>query len=237
MRMLFLCDIKITDKEIKDLQKEFTGLIKQYTDITPEYFIERQDYKNVPTEADGDGDLKPTKAYTTALLSTVHAKYGNYGVDSVVLLVHRDNWVYTGIWGTNWSNVYHQYHVHLCRFDNKNIANSLGTLYHEWMHSLDSLISTHTGVEIDNYFTNSRCFVDWDSSICHGNKTVGCKETPFKYIKWKDNTDALAMIAPDLRMAYKVRKELYLEPYKQVQRQVITWLRSLLNKKNGVPRS
>lgn len=236
MRVLFLCDQKITDKELKTLTDEFTGLVKQYTDITPMYFLQREDYTSVPTEKDNDGDLKPTKKYLTALTDTVHSKYGTYGVDSVVLLVHRDNWVFDGIWGTNWSNMYRQYHVHLCRFDNRNVANSLGTLYHEWMHSLDALIKTHTGVEIDDYFRETKCFVDFDTTCVHGNKTAPYKETPFSYIRYKENTDALAMIAPDLRKAYKARKELYLEPYKQVQRQVITWLRSLLNKKDGVPR-
>lgn len=236
MRLLLLCDLKITDKEVKEVTGQFTALIKQYTGITPTYFIQREDYTSVPTEADNDGDLKPTRKYLKALTDQVHSKYGTYGVDSIVMWVHRDNWVFKGVWGTNLSLVYHQYHLHLCRFDNKNLANSLGTLYHEWMHSLDALIKTHTGVEIDNLFQQTKCFVDWDVTTVHGNRFQGCKETPYQYIRWKENTDALAMIAPHLRRAYQVRKELYLEPYRQVQLQVISWLRSLLNKKDGVPR-
>ena len=234
--MLLLVDQKISDVQLKTLTTEFANLVKQYTDTTPMFFVQREDYTSVPTEADSDGDLKPTKKYLTALTDTVHSKYGTYGVDSVVMLVHRDNWVFDGVWGSNFSNTYRQYHVHLCRFDNRNEANSLGTLYHEWMHSLDALISTHTGVEIDNYFTNSKCFADWDATVVHGNKYRDCKDTPYTYIRWKDNTDALAMIAPDLRAAYQARKELYNEPYKKVMVWAITQLRALLNVKNGVPR-
>lgn len=234
MRFCILKDTKITAKEMNTLETQFTDFIYANTGIMPEFYIEEQDYSYVPTVPDNDGDLKPTTDYFKALTKRVHDKYGDYGVDSVVMLVHRDNWVFTGIWGSNFSNVYYKYHVHLCRFDHKNVANSLGTLYHEWMHSLDALIKTHTGVDINTYFKNSKCFVSWDETSVHGNKYKGCKETPYSYIKWKDNTDALAMIAPDLRAAYKVRKELWLEPYKHVQLQFISWLRGILNKKNGV---
>jgi hypothetical protein len=235
MKMLFLVDVKITDTELTQLQNEFTNLVKQYTAIVPTYLVQRQDYTNVPTEADRDGDMKPTSSYTTALLNQVYAKYGTYGVDSVVLLVHRDNWIYKGIWGTNWSGVYHQYHVHLSRFDNKNIANSLGTLYHEWMHSLDVLIKVHTGVNINKYFKATQCFVDYDTTCVHGNAFIGCKETPYKYIRWKENTDVLAMIAPDLREAYKKRR--VMETQKSIiglLEQVVILYRTLLNKKKGI---
>ena len=231
MRLVILKDHKITDKEWSTLAKQFTDLVKQYTGITPTFFVESTDYTNVPTTVDNDGDIVPTNEYFKKVTDKVYTTYGTWGTDSVVMLVHSDNWVFKGIWGTNKSNIYHQYHVHLCRYDSKNTANSLGTLYHEWMHSLDALIKTHTGTDINQYFTSTKCFKDWDSTICHGNKFHTCKETPFSYIRWKENTDALAMIAPDLRAAYKVRKEMWLEPYKTVQLQVISWLRSLLNQK------
>lgn len=231
MRFVILKDIKITETEWLKLAQEFTDFIKSNTGLTPIFFIEPKDYTVVPTELDSDGDLKPSVAYLKSLTRGVHDKYGDYGIDSVVMLVHRDNWIFTGIWGSNFSNLYYKYHVHLCRFDNKNVANSLGTLYHEWMHSLDSLIATHTGIDINKYFLTTKCFADWDNTCVHGNRFKGCSQTPYKYIKWKDNTDALKMIAPDLKVAYAKRKEMYLKPYTTVQLQVIDWLRSLLNKK------
>lgn len=225
-RFLILKDKKITDEQLKELERQFTDLIKEATGLIPVFFVEERDYTQVPTEKDGDGDLKPSKAYMTALMAEVHKKYGNYGVDSVVPLVHQDNWVFKGIWGTNFSNVYYQYHVHLCRFDKKNIANSLGTLYHEWMHSLDALIKTHTGFDVTTLFG-----VPYDQFVVHGGRPGKEGTTEWKYIKWKDNTKALKLMAPYLVKAYAVRKELYLEPYRNVQLMFISWLRSFINKK------
>lgn len=231
MRFVILKDTKITATEYAKLEKEFSDFVSTHTGLTPTFFIESQDYSNVPTELDQDGDSKPSKAYLQALLKTVHDKYGDYGTDSVVMLVHRDNWIFKGIWGTNFSNLYYKYHVHLCRFDNKNVANSLGTLYHEWMHSLDALIATHTGVDINSYFKTTKCFTDWDNTCVHGNRFRGCPETPYKYIKWKDNVDALKMIAPDLKAAYAKRREMHFKPYITALWQAVDLLRGLLNRK------
>lgn len=236
MRLLFLYDKKINREQLDELERQFSDLVYETAGLTPEYFHMEWDYTSVQTEPDKDGDDKPTTAYLKDLTDKVHKIYGTYGVDSIVLLVHRSNWKFNGYWGTNLSNVYYQYHLHMCRFDHTNAANSLGTLYHEWMHSLDALILTHTGVEIDNYFKNTQCFVDWDSTCVHGNRFTGCKQTPYKYIKWKDNLDALQMISPDLKKAYAVRKQLYLKPLINVQLSFISFLRGLLAKKKGVPR-
>jgi len=237
MRIVALADNLITDKELKTAQKEYAVWIESNTGEDVTWYTHRVDYSNVPTESDSDGDLKPSKSYTTNLMQKeVYDRYGTYGSDSIVLWVHRDNWIFKGIWGTNWSNIYRQYHVHLCRFDNVNAANTLGTLNHEVGHSFDALIKTHTGFDINVLFKDTKCYVDYDSTVIHGNRFHPCKETPFKYIRWKENADSLQKIAPHLRKAYAVRKELYLEPYKQVQLKVISWLRSLLNSKNGVPK-
>lgn len=231
MRFLILRDKKITTKQLDELQEQFYDLVNEHAGLSPVFYVEEQDFTNVPTEPDGDGDLKPTNAYMSALMAKVHKKYGDYGIDSVVPLVHQDNWIYTGIWGYNTSNLFYKYHVHFCRFDKKSMPNSLGTFYHEWMHSLDVLIKTHTGVDINKYFKDTSCWVSWDQTCVHGNRFAGCAQTPYKYIKWKDNIDALVMIAPHLKAAYSVRKELYLEPYKNVQKMFISWLRSFINKK------
>lgn len=239
MRILLLTDTKITKRDRETVTREFSELVENHTGITPEYFIEEKDYSNVPLEKDSDGDLRPTTKYFKALTDEVHAKYDTYGVDSIVMWVHRDNWTFTGFWGTNISNVYHQYHLHLCRFDHINLANSIGTLYHEWMHCLDSLIKTHTGIEIDYYFNDVKCFRDWDSSVVHANRFGGCK-VPYSYIRHKENTDALERISTPLVLAYKKRQELYEEKVGlynkviQVLQTKVTLLRSLLNRKNGV---
>jgi hypothetical protein len=151
--------------KLLELTTQFSDLISKETGIRPHFYYEDRDFTTVPTEPDGDGDLKPTKAYMTTLMAEVHKKYGAYGIDSVVPLVHQDNWVFTGIWGTNWSNVFYQYHVHLCRWDRRNMANTLGTFYHEWMHCLDALVKTHTGVDINTF---------WESEVdSNGNYIKG----------------------------------------------------------------
>ena len=236
MKVLLLTDLKITEKELALFQTEFTELFK-LIGLNPEIIIQRHDYTNVPTFVDTDGDVMPTQPYVKGVTDSIYAKYDTYGVDHIFMLVHRHNWVYTGIWGTNWSNIYRQYHVHLCRFDHRNMANSLGTAFHEWGHSLDSLVTSHTGVEIDDYFKHTACFVDWDSTVIHGNRFRGCSETPYTYIRWKDNLDAFRMIAPDLTRAYKVREELRTATSLIVKLQLtlISMLRTKL-KKAGVPR-
>jgi uncharacterized Fe-S cluster protein YjdI len=237
MRFLILKDKDISAKQMNELEKEFSDFIFANTGILPTFFIEERDYTTIPLTTDNDGDFKPTTSYMNGLTKTVHDKYGDYGVDSVVMLVHRDNWTFDGIWGTNFSNVYYKYHVHLCRFDSKNVANSLGTLYHEWMHSLDALIATHTGKEIDTLFAGETCFHDWDTTCVHGNRTVSCSATEYTYIKWKDNTKALKKITPLLKQAYQVRKDLHFAPLTNLQKYFISWMRAFINKKNGVNKS
>jgi hypothetical protein len=102
------------------------------------------------------------------------------------------------------------------------------------MHCLDALVKTHTGVDINQYFKTTKCYVNYDSTCVHGNKYAGCKDTPYEYIRYKENLDVLTMIAPDLKAAYSVRKELYLEPYKNVQRMFISWMRSFINQKTKI---
>jgi hypothetical protein len=101
-----------------------------------------------------------------------------------------------GIWGTNYSNIYHGYQVHYARYDRDNMANALGTLYHETMHSFDTVILTELGVNIAQMIGVS----NWDKDIIHG------KHPSYSYIRYKENLDALTYIAPYLKKAYAQRK-------------------------------
>lgn len=232
MRIAILKDVAINDKQFNGLTTEYAAFIEQHTGIRPTFFVHPFEYKAIPLIVDADGDHMPTMAWRSATVKTIFDKYNLYGVDHVVLLVHRDNWVFSGIWGTNWSNIYHGYQVHLCRFDHKNTANSFGTLYHEMMHSFDALIKVHTGVDIHQYFPQ------WDKFCVHGGRPDKEGTTQWKYIRWKENTEALAGIAPFLRQAYAKRLELF-NTQTGLMRQVIslaTQLKALLNRKNGVPK-
>jgi hypothetical protein len=118
MRLLLLADAKITDRELASFQVEF-GTLLASVGLNPSFTIQREDFSNVPTYTDTDGDTMPTKPYVTGVINKVHSTYDTYGVDHIFMLVHRDHWKYKGIWGTNWSNIYRDYHVHFCRFDRR----------------------------------------------------------------------------------------------------------------------
>lgn len=238
MRLVIKADFKITDEQLTELERQFTDLYYEHAGITPRFFIERHDYSSVPTELDGDGDKKPTKAYITAITNDIYKRYNEFGTDHVILLVHQDNWIFDGIWGTNWSNVYHSYHVELCRFDKKNMANSLGTIYHEVMHSHDALIKTTIGVNV----TKEMGF-DWDRFAVHGGRPDKEFTTEWKYIRYKENTAALNRISKWLRESYQKRLDLHnkhigmMKTVIALAQQVIILTRALINKKNGVPRT
>ena len=230
MRLVIKKDKKISEDEMQELQRQFTDFMYEHAGITPTFFIEDHEYTNVPLETDSDGDKKPTDAYRKAVADDVHDRYGEWGTDHIILLVHQDNWVYTGIWGTNWSNIFYSYHMELCRFDKRNMANSFGTLYHEVHHSLDALVKTTTGFDVNTLFT-----VRWDE-ITHGKE-------PWKYIRYKENIESIEKIAPYLRQSYQKRKELHdarvlqLNTVITLLQKIVLLTRTVLNKKDGVRRT
>lgn len=242
MRIFVFKDEDIEDSEYQKLCDDFTELMQSNAGITPTFITEDKDFSNVPTEPDGDGDLKPTMPYRQQMADYVRARYGEYGIDHIIPLVHRNNWVFKGIWGTNWSNMFGSYHMSLCRFDHKNPANSLGTLYHEIMHSFDALIYATLGVRVDPIVG-----VVWDKFCVHGGRPDKEFTTEWKYIRHKENTKALVAIATHLQASYKKRYDLYYDGLVQKEKTLraqliqmiqakIMSLRALLSQKDGVPR-
>lgn len=238
MRFVVKKDVKITKEQWDKLAAEFTALYQEHAGITPTFFVEEHTYGGIPTIIDSDGDVMPDMAWRTATMKAIHARYGDFGTDHVVCLIHRDNWQFTGIWGTNWSNIYHGYQVHLCRFDNKNSANSLGTLYHEVMHSHDALIKATINVDI-----HALIGFDFDKFAVHGGRPDKEFTTEWKYIRHKENTAALAYIAPYLKQSYEKRLSLH-RHYTGLLQQVLTLAQQYLvlwrakhNPKDGVPRT
>lgn len=220
MRTLALIDLKIDKDEALALLDDYGDFIEKHTGIKCTFYVERRDFSFVPTMPDSDGDLKPTTKYLTELANEVHSRYGDYGVDNIVLWVHEDNFTFRGIWGTNLSYIYHKYSVQLCRWDKDNSANTFGTLYHEQMHSFDSVILKETGININPLFENA-----WDTNVVHG------KGEKWDYIgrrTGRENTKALELIAPYLRQAYQKRLEAHFEPFRAVQKTIIAQLQSLI---------
>lgn len=251
MRLLLLCDLKITDQEVKEVTNQFTAFIKQHTGITPTYFIQREDYTSVPITLDGDGDARPTETYMKALHDDVLKRYSKDGVDYVTMLIHEDNWMSSGtnfdkyraslglptkkgIWGTAWAYKYHGFLTTYCRWDKDNMANNLGTLYHETCHPIDTLISVELGVNIHKIVEGElrKRYADvleiisyldqngfsWDRDFVHGGLNP-----PYKYIRFKDNAEVLEIASLYIKQALKKRDDRHLH-YMGLQKKVISLL-------------
>lgn len=215
MRNVVIKDTKIDKNELLALLDEYSEFIEKNTGIVPEFYVEQRDFSQVPTTPDSDGDLKPTYAYRQALAKDVHSRYGDYGTDNIIMLVHEDNFLFKGIWGVNYSYSHFKYCFQLCRWDKDNPANSFGTLYHEQMHSFDAVILKETGINIAPEFG-----YDWDVQVVHGKGN-------WDYIRYQENTKALKKIAPRLKAAYKVRKDKHLKTI-SLMTQVVKLLSTLV---------
>jgi len=215
MRSIVLKDHLIDKDECLALLDEFGEFFEKHTGIECEWYVEGYDFSRVPTVPDSDGDLKPTYQYRQSLAKDVHDRYGDYGVDNIIMLVHENNFTFRGVWGVNWSGSHYKYSLQLCRWDKDNPANSFGTLYHELMHSFDWVVESEIATEVDDIYG-----VHWDK-IIHG---VG----DWDYIRYQENTRALKGIAPYLKEAYQKRKEKHFEPVRLLQLSIIKLLKSIL---------
>ena len=227
MRTLAIIDLKIDKDEALALLDDYADFIKEHTGIECEFYVERKDFSQVPTSPDSDGDLKPTRAYMKALEKEVHDRYRDYGTDNIIMWVHEDNFLFRGIWGSNFSYFYHKYSTQLCRWDKDNSDNTFGTLYHEQMHSFDRLVLEELQIDVNKLFG-----YDWDAGAVHG-------AGKWDYIgrrTGRENTKALQQIAPYVMAALKKRKEKH-EKDVGLLRQIVTILSTvvaLLLKKNSV---
>lgn len=237
MKLLILKDNLITDAQLAALMSELSALYQKHAGISPTYKTEPRDYTAYPIVIDSDGDGRLPDAYIRGITQDIHRRYSGEGTDHVIFLIHRKNWRLKGIWGVNYSTMYNGYQVQVARFDDTSTINSLGTLYHEIMHSHDALIHTMLGFNINTLFKNVACYQDWDNTVVHGNRFKGCA-TRYKYIKWNDNTDALTMIAPYLRDAYAKRHAIFeqkrrtmLEQIQRLSQQVAMLIREVTRRK------
>jgi len=231
MKILLLADTNINQDHINKLENDFVDFIYENTDITPVFIVERKDFTTYPTEIDSDGDVRATHKFLTDTVGGIYKRYEEE-IDHVCILIHQDNWQSDDgvrkIWGTNYSNIYNNYQVHICRYDKKNQVNTFGTFYHEVHHSLDALVLTYTGINVSKLLG-----VKWDD-ITHG------KAAGYEYIRNKENTDSLQYIAPYLKQAYAKRKAIFTKKvglYNQIVGLAAKYVTILLaKKKNGTSR-
>lgn len=229
MRCLIFKDNKIKESEYQQLLKEYTAFLEQFG-ISPTFWTIEKDYTDYPTILDTDGDdvLRPN--FLQDLANEVTAKYGDYGTDNVVTLIHEDNWksgktaTRKGIWGTNYSYKYGKYHIQYCRFDEGNIANSFGTLNHEIDHTFDALVQVEIGVNLNPILAVQ----NYDKYTTHGGKPDDEIHAYHGYIRYKENEEKLKVIAPYLIAAYKKRQEKYVEAIRGKQLTIIGLLEKLV---------
>lgn len=210
MRSIVLIDLKIAKDEALALLDDYGEWYADQTGMVPDFYVERRDFSVVPTTPDSDGDLKPTREYRQAIADDVHKRYGDYGVDNIIMWVHEDNFVFRGVWGTAWSYVHYKYNFLLCRWDKDNQVNTWNTLFHENEHPADTVIRKELGIEINPLIANhfNEPGFDYDRDYVHGNSPQ------FEYIgrrTYQRDGRMLKFLAPYLRAAYGKRQEKHMQ--------------------------
>lgn len=237
MRTTIYKDTKIDKAELDKVISDYSAFIKKNTGITCIFWVVDRDFTDYPTVLDTDGDDVMRPAFLKDLAKEVTAKYGDYGTDNVITLIHSDNWKSgktadrRGIWGTNYSYRYGHYHVQYARWDAKNPANTFGTINHEIDHTFDALIRVELGVDVHPILGVSV----YDTDVTHGGIA------PHKYIRYKENAAKLKVLAPYLAAAYAKRQEKHTLYIKGLQNtalglleQLVTLWKERLYKTNGV---
>lgn len=248
MRHCIFLDKKINKLEFENWKKEDTAFWQKFANITPFYWTIDYDFSTYPVEPDWDGDARPTEAFMKELTEKVYKNYGEDGTDFVMLFVHEDNWRSSGklfeafkkefnikkekgIWGLALAYKYKNYLSVYARWDEAQAVNTFATIYHERFHALDALIKTEINVDVNPIIGVK----SWDSGCVHGG------EKPWQYIRNRENTEAIVLIAPYLREALKKRQDrhdAYIKGMKQtllgLAQKMLYLLRLKLNKKDGI---
>lgn len=236
-------DTKIPQKEYEEVMSEYAAFIKKNAKFTPNFVTVEYDFTDYPTYVDTDGDAVIRPNFLQGIADEVTEKYGEFGADNIITLIHQDNWksVKTkntkGIWGTAWSYKFGNYHVQYCRWDKKNPANTFGTINHEQDHSYDSLVKVELGININPILGVK----DYDRDTTHGGSYHG-------YIRYQENAKKLQVLSPYLIAAYKKRLEKHEASlvgkkntlYKGIIATIEKWLyenSKKLNQKNGNPKT
>jgi len=247
MRNICYKDKLIPKKEYDQLLADYSAFIKKNTGITPVFWTHNYDYTNYPTDVDVDGDDVPRPTMLQDIADDVTAKYGNYGADNIIVLIHESNWKSgatakrRGISGTNYSYKYNNYHLQYVRWwkrRGKSVAqeliNTFGTLNHEQDHSYDALIKVELGLNVNPILG----VVNYDKNTTHGEPTA-----LHSYIRYQENADKLKILAPYLASAYAKRLAKHTEHIKGLKltaigllERLVTLYRERLYQKNGNPK-
>jgi hypothetical protein len=226
--ILLLVDNKIRQDQLDQTKKEVGAIYKNNTGVTVKWHEERRDFTSYPKEVYWGGYEGLQTSYISQVTKEINSRW-HEEIDCVVFFIHRDHWNLNGVWGWNHSATFSGYGVQQCRFDSRNVANSIGTLWHEMHHDLDTFCFTYTGQRVET-------FVDvpnWDNSITHGEHPA------WSYIRHKENQDSLKRIAPLFVAALEKRRALFtkriglMQEIIRLAEQVIVLQRALIAKQRG----
>lgn len=206
MNILILKDTPVDHPKLEGVMREIASLYTTNTGITPIFHVEERDFSELEySEYTESGALGIEKSYLDAYCKEVYSRWAEE-IDLVIFLVHDKNWKpgdfnYSKqkVWGWNISNAYSGYQVEQCRWDPVREVNSVGTMYHEIMHSHDSFIYSYLG-----YWIHKMVGVtNWDEDCVHG------RSDKWDYIRYKENQEALRAIREPLFYAFQKRREIF----------------------------
>lgn len=232
MRTIIYKDKRIPQSSYDELIKTYSNFITKQTGIVPVWFTHDYDYTDYPTVIDTDGDNIIRPDFLQKVADDVTAKYGEWGADHIVTLIHEDNWksgatkTRRGISGTNYSYRFNNYHLQYVRWwkregksEAQEMINRFGTLNHEQDHSYDALINRELGIDIRPILG----VVNYDKNTTHGEP-----KSYHGYIKYQENAEKLKFLSPYLRQAYGKRKEKH-EKRIGMMEQIVSLLSTLVS--------
>jgi hypothetical protein len=221
MKILLLVDYKINEDQLKRMKAEVQSIYKK-NGVNISFIDEWRDLSNVPKEWYDSSAEGIKRSYIADVTKEIYARYAK-DVDQVVFLIHRDHWNLTGVWGWNMSRVFNGYGVQQCRFDNRNQANSVGTMYHELMHDHDSYVYVYTGKIIEDIIK----VPNWDEDLVHAGKNTGTS-FGWKYIRYNENQEALKAISAVLNEAIEARQKVWLKKKVSMLEQIVKLYQQLI---------
>jgi hypothetical protein len=231
MRTTVFKDLKIPRAQYDELLNEYSAFIVKNTKIKPVFTTIDHDFTDYPTNVDVDGDDVPRPTFLKDISKYVEKKYGKYGTDHIVTLIHEDNWKSgatarrKGISGTNYSYTQGPYHIQYVRWWNRKgvsqkqeMINRFGTLNHEQFHAVDALIKQEIRIEIDPILGVG----DFDRDVVHG------AHPDYDYVNYNNNAETLKKLSPYLIAAYAKRLERHTEHINGLQKTIIGLLQELV---------
>jgi hypothetical protein len=225
MKILLLTDRTINKTLLGQVQLQIEDIYQRNTGVKVEWAIEKRDYTNYEIE-----EYLPWKGFWGLKRSDIQTV-----TNDIYKRWREENWRLTGVWGWAISKHYSGYGVLQVRFASdvlhtslagnnesghtaqRNVNNTVGTLYHELMHDHDTMVFTHTGKLVEHIVPVE----NWDAFAVHGGRDLGREgENGWKYIRYNENQHALRAIGDVFNEALTKRRELFVT-YTNLQRRVI----------------